>query len=87
MRKQSFTMYLEDGRVLGCSFRKANYNDSYFAWITEYTSVDSYNNPKITDTFINYRHIVLGNTKEGSIEEIKKYVENNILTSGGYEIK
>lgn len=73
--KQSFHIEAKDGRVFGCSIRKANYNPIYFGWVSEYPSKEAYNNfDQTKHWYRDIKNIPLADTKEKSINELKEYI-------------
>ena len=69
--KQNFTYYRKDGKIFGCSFKKAP-NEQYFGWITEYPNKESYN--KLT-TWTDYKNIPLETEIDNSKIALLKIVE------------
>jgi hypothetical protein len=71
---QHFNFEDKQGRIYGCSFRKANFQDIYFAWITQWKSREDYNFPKLNSVICEVKDLPLkAITKEAAIEEIKEY--------------
>jgi len=77
MVKQSFHFEHKDGRIFGCSFRKAR-NGQYFGWVTIYPTKKDYEEISLTSTWQDFRNIPL--QKENVIEaelELKEYCLKN----------
>lgn len=74
--KQSFRYDRDDGKVFGCSFRKANYAHIYFGWVSEYPNKNAYNdyNP-MRDRIIEHKSIPLADNKSESLNKLMEYVK------------
>ena len=70
MIKQNFRFQWKDNRVFGCSFRKANYTDIYFGWVTVYENEQQYNHPT---RWTDYKNIPLETDKLKSLIAIKEF--------------
>lgn len=71
--KQHFT-FEHNGKVYGCSFRKGNYTNTFFGWITLWKSREDYNNPSYNSVEAEAFDIPLtAETKEAAMAELKEY--------------
>ena len=75
--KQNFNFKHKDGRIFGCSFRKAR-NGQFFGWVTIYPTEKDYKEISLHSTWQDFRNIPLRSDTpiEASIE-LKEYCLEN----------
>ncbi len=75
--KQSFC-FEWNGKIFGCSFRKANYTNIFMGWVTVYDNRAEYKHPT---HWTDWKNIRLTENKSSSINKLKQFCKNLIKGS------